>query len=111
MYTANNIHKELEAARKEFLQASIGFQSDKKVLLPKILEWYLKEASISSSTLLQWVSQYVDERDKETMLKCARLKPHKSTSHCIEWMPYNFNFRYIFDRNLAIGSTSHYLHH
>jgi hypothetical protein len=107
VYTAKNVHRELECARKEFLQASVGFQSNKKVLLPKVLEWYVREASISSNALIQWVSQYVDERGKETLLKCARSKPHKSTSHCIEWLPYNFNFGYVFDRNLVVGSASH----
>lgn len=102
VYTPKNVHKELESAKREFLQASIGFQSDKKVLLPKILEWYTREASISSNSLLDWVSQYLDEKEKEIMLKCVQSKPHKSTSHCIEWVSYNFNFRYLFERDLAI---------
>ena len=113
MYTAKNVRKELEAARKEFLEANIYFQSDdKKLLLPKILEWYTKEASISSNNLLQWVSQYLDERDREVVLKCkGSTKLHKSTPHCsIEWMSYDFNFRYIFVRDLAIGSSP-FLHH
>lgn len=101
VYTSKNVHEELEAAKREFLQASIGFQSDKKVLLPKILEWYSREASISSNGLLDWVSQYVDEKEKETMLKCVRAKPHKNTSHCIEWVSYSFNFRYLLDHDLA----------
>lgn len=106
VYTSKNVHEELESAKREFLQASIGFQSDKKVLLPKILEWYAREASISSNSLLDWVSQYLDEKEKETMLKCVRAKPHKSTSHCIEWVSYSFNFRYLLERDLASRFSS-----
>ncbi|MCO5612042.1 hypothetical protein L7F22_066304 [Adiantum nelumboides] len=106
VYTSKNVHEELESAKKEFLQASIGFQSDKKVLLPKILEWYAREASIATTTLLDWVSQFLDEKEKEMMLKCVRSKPHKNTSHCIEWVSYNFNFRYLFDRDLASRFSS-----
>lgn len=106
VYTSKNVHEELESAKREFLQASIGFQSDKKVLLPKILEWYAREASISSNSLLDWVSQYLDEKEKETILKCVRAKPNKSTSHCIEWVSYSFNFRYLLERDLASRFSS-----
>ncbi|KAH7281418.1 hypothetical protein KP509_36G046500 [Ceratopteris richardii] len=106
VYTAKNVHDELESAKRQFLQASIGFQSDKKVLLPKILEWYSREASISLSSLLDWVSQYLSEKEKETLVKCIRSKPNKSTTHCIEWVSYNFSFRYLFDKELASRFSS-----
>lgn len=106
VYTPKNVHEELESAKREFLQASIGFQSDKKVLLPKIIEWYTREASITSGNLLEWVSQYVDEKENEIIQKCIRSKPHKNTSHCIEWISYNFNFRYIFHHHLATRFSS-----
>jgi hypothetical protein len=113
-YTAKSVRKELEAARKEFLEETICFQSeDKKLLLPKILEWYTREASISSSNLLQWVQQYLNEGDREAMLRCkgSTMKSPKSTVHCnVEWMAYSFSFRYIFERELAFGSSSHLQH-
>ena len=107
MYTAKDVHKELDAAKQEFLQASIGFRND-KVLLPKIVEWYIREASISASNLLGWFSQYLDDkREKEMLLDCIRSKkPNKNASHCIEWQPYNFSFRYLFHPNLATRFTS-----
>mgnify|MGYP006957852017 CR=1 FL=1 len=96
VYTSKNVNEELDAARSEYLQASIGFRNDKKVLLPKILEWYAREASISSSALLEWLSHHIDEKEKDILLKCIRSRPNKNASHCIEWQPYNFNFRYMF---------------
>ena len=96
VYTSKNVNEELNAARSEYIQASIGFHNDKKVLLPKILEWYAREASISSSALLEWLSHHIDEKEKEILLKCIRSRPNKNASHCIEWQPYNFNFRYMF---------------
>jgi hypothetical protein len=96
VYTAKNVNEELEAARTEYIQASIGFQSTKKVLLPKILDWYAKEASISSAALLESLSYCLDEEEKEILQRCIWSKPNKNTSHCIEWQPYNFSFRYMF---------------
>lgn len=107
VYTAKNVHGELEASMREFLQASIGFHNNRKVLLPKILEWYTREAPLPHSCLLDWVSQYVNDQDRESLQRCIQFKPHKSASHCIEWVSYNFNFRYIFDRDLMTRFPSH----
>lgn len=101
VYTAKHVHEELETSMREYLQASIGFHNSKKILLPKVLEWYTREASLSSSSLLDWVAQYVSEEDKESIRSCIHSKPHKSATHCIEWVPYNFSFRYILHRDLT----------
>ena len=40
MYSPDNIFEELERAKTMFLMAHMGLSNHKKVLLPKILEWY-----------------------------------------------------------------------
>ena len=79
-----NVYNELEMAKKEFLLASIGIQNNRKVLLPKLLEWYAKETAIGSGSLLGWVCQNVDEIQREAIKKCVEIKPHKTPTHCIE---------------------------
>eukprot|EP00250_Pteridium_aquilinum_P019636 c24505_g1_i1 orf=720-2648(+) len=106
VYTARHVHEELETSMREYLDASIGFQNGRKVLFPKLLEWYAREASLSSSNVLDWVAQYVNEQDKEKIRRCVHAKPHKSATHCIEWVPYNFGFRYILHRELTTTSPS-----
>jgi hypothetical protein len=104
------VHKELDAAKREFLAASIGFRGEKKVLLPKIVEWYVREASIAPSSLLDWLSQCADDkREADMLLHLARSNKSSSSNsnkHCIEWQPYNFSFRYLFHPELASRYTS-----
>ncbi|CBI35751.3 unnamed protein product, partial [Vitis vinifera] len=54
VYTASNIKEELEVAKREFLQANVIVKKSRKVFLPKVLERFAKEASISSDDLLKW---------------------------------------------------------
>lgn len=103
IYTAKNVYDELETAKREFLQASIGIQNYRKVLLPRILERYVKETSMSSTNLLHWVSENVDKQLKSAIQKCIERKPQAKSAQCIEWLQYNGSFRYIFARDLAVG--------
>ncbi|CAM6041271.1 unnamed protein product [Sphagnum compactum] len=103
VYTAKNVRLELEVAKREFLQASVGIRGDSKVLLPKILDWYSRELMINSATLLEWVCQNVPGKLEARIRQCIEVKQlyNKSSAHCIQWSPYSFGFRYIFVQNLA----------
>ncbi|KAH9301417.1 hypothetical protein KI387_013000 [Taxus chinensis] len=103
IYTAKNVYDELETAKKEFLQASIGIQNHKRVILPRILERYAKEASINPANLLHWVSENVDKQLKTAIDKCIERKSQAKSAQCIEWLQYNGSFRYIFARDLTAG--------
>jgi hypothetical protein len=73
-----------------------------QVLLPKILEWYLRALVINSSTsLLEWVCQNVPGKLEAQIQQCLKLNPHKNPAHCLRWVPYSFGFRYIFVHDLA----------
>jgi hypothetical protein len=102
VYTAKNVRLELEVAKREFLQASVGIHGSSKVLLPKILEWYLRALVINSSTsLLEWVCQNVPGKLEAQIQQCLKHNPHKNPAHCLRWVPYSFGFRYIFVHDLA----------
>jgi hypothetical protein len=102
VYTAKNVWLELEVAKREFLQASVRIHGSSKVLLPKILEWYLRALVINSSTsLLEWVCQNVPGKLEAQIQHCLKLNPHKNPAHCLRWVPYSFGFRYIFVPDLA----------
>ncbi|CAM6023277.1 unnamed protein product [Sphagnum balticum] len=102
VYTAKNVRLELDVAKREFLQASVGIRGDNKVVLPKILEWYSRELVINSAVLLEWVCQTVPGKLEAQIRQCIKnQKSHRSPAHCLQWMPHNFGFRYIFVRDLA----------
>lgn len=97
VYTAKNVYHELDAAKRDFLHASVGICNENKILLPRILESFARESSIGSLDLLDWICQNVPEKLRYGIKKCMSVKRHK----CIEWVPYSFNFRYLFVRDLA----------
>jgi len=101
VYTAKNVQLELEVAMREFLQASIGIRGDNKVLLPKILEGYSRERMLNSATLLEWVCKNVPRKLEARIHHCIELKPHKNPAHCLQWLPYDSGFRYIFVKDLS----------
>lgn len=101
VYSARNVRSELELAKLDFLQASVRIRGESKVLLPRILEWYARELAINPSTLLELVCQNVPAQLQARIRRCIQLKPHKSSAHCLEWIPYSFGFRYIFVRELV----------
>ncbi|XP_010264345.1 PREDICTED: uncharacterized protein LOC104602375 isoform X2 [Nelumbo nucifera] len=100
VYTAANVMEELEIAKKEYLQANVVVKKSRKVFLPKLLERYAKEASITSDDLLKWVSLNVDKKLHDLIGKCIDCKPKRKTSQIVEWLPYNTRFRYIFAKDL-----------
>ncbi|KAG0605815.1 hypothetical protein M758_9G089700 [Ceratodon purpureus] len=101
VYSAKNVRSELELAKLDFLQASVRIRGDSKVLLPRILEWYARELAMNPSSLLEMVCQNVSAQLQGRIRHCIQMKPHKSSAHCLEWIPYSFGFRYIFVQDLA----------
>ena len=100
MYTAKNVASELEKAKIEFLQASIVVKNQRKVLIPRILERYAKEASLSNQDLLQFASENVETELGEAIKKCVELNKRKKISQIIQWLPCNTRFMYIFSKDL-----------
>lgn len=102
VYTEKNVINELEIAKREFLVASIGIQNNRKVSVPKLIECYAKEAGMGSGGMLDWLCQNVDDTQWKTIKALLENNPQKTAAHCIEWLPYNYSFRYIFAKDLVI---------
>ncbi|KAJ7524330.1 hypothetical protein O6H91_17G000900 [Diphasiastrum complanatum] len=101
VYSAKNIRNELEAAMHDFLQARIGISKDNRVvLLPRILEWYTRAKGVNTKNLLGWICQNIPEK-QSVIEKCTSANVHKSSAQCLEWLPYDFSFRYILVPDLA----------
>ncbi|KAF5957397.1 hypothetical protein HYC85_004622 [Camellia sinensis] len=100
VYTASNVKDELEVAKREFLQAKVVVKKSKKVFLPKVLERFVKEASIASDDLINWVAENVDKKLRDSILKSIDRKTSRKASQVIEWLPYDSRFRYVFSTDL-----------
>ncbi|XP_019422430.1 PREDICTED: uncharacterized protein LOC109332039 isoform X2 [Lupinus angustifolius] len=101
VYSASNIRDELNVAMREFLQTNVVVKKSSKVFLPKLVERYSREASISLDVLLGWVMESVDKKLCDSIQKCLDRRSNKKPTQIIEWLPYSSKFRYIFSKDLT----------
>ncbi|KAJ7518582.1 hypothetical protein O6H91_21G075300 [Diphasiastrum complanatum] len=94
VYTAVDVDDELELAKKEYLQAAIGFTSKHKVLIPQLLEWSLGMFAKDAESLLDWLGQQLPKSLQLNVKECLE-KANGAVSRVLEVMPYDYNFRYL----------------
>lgn len=98
MFTASQVESELEMAKREYLQAAVGITKSRKLIIPKLLDWYLLDFAKDLDALLDWVClQLPDELRIET-LKCIQRQGTEPLSQLVQVMPYDFSFRYLIGR-------------
>ncbi|XP_059623839.1 uncharacterized protein LOC132266855 [Cornus florida] len=96
VYTASKVENELEAAKRDYLQAAVGISATNKLIIPKLLDWYLLDFAKDLEALLDWVClQLPSELRNETFRCLNRKKGGEPLSQLVEIMPYNFSFRYL----------------
>ncbi|XP_062194739.1 uncharacterized protein LOC133897925 isoform X2 [Phragmites australis] len=92
LYTAKKIHQQLEVARTQFIQANVMVRKQ-VLLLPKVLHYYAKDATLELRHLMELVCESMPEAQR-----CLRVR---RIDKCVEWMPYKSSFRYVVHRDLA----------
>lgn len=98
VYTASGVENELEAAKKEYLQAAVGVTSKKKLLVPKLLDWYSRDFAKDVESLLDWICLQLPTSLRNAVMECLerRGRPDEMVSQGVQIMPYEFDFRYLF---------------
>ncbi|VAI22373.1 unnamed protein product [Triticum turgidum subsp. durum] len=104
VYTPKRLFQQLEAAKGEFIRATVGVWREQKILLPKLVEAYAKDVKLSSQGLVDMVQRYLPESLRMAMQRCQQ--QGSRSSKIIEWVPYNLNFRYLIARDLAFPHLS-----
>ncbi|XP_074309122.1 uncharacterized protein LOC141643733 isoform X1 [Silene latifolia] len=97
VYTPKRVLLDLEGAKEEYIRATFGVRKDQKIVLPKLVEAYAKDSSLSSPAILEIIQQSLPDSLKKSLKKCQVGKSRKS----IEWMPHNFAFRYLISKELV----------
>ncbi|KAK2411062.1 hypothetical protein QL285_046385 [Trifolium repens] len=97
VYTPRRVFQELEIAKEEYIRASFGVRKDRKILLPKIVDSFSKDAGLSHASLIEMIQQSLPESLKKSVKKSHLAKSGKS----IEWIPHNFTFRYLIPKELV----------
>ncbi|CAH2076320.1 unnamed protein product [Thlaspi arvense] len=93
VYSAANVEEELEAAKRDYLQASVGISKNNKLMLPKVLDWYLLDFAKDLESLLDWVCLQLPDKLREEALKCVERKNKESLMELVQVVPYDFSFR------------------
>ncbi|KAG9440860.1 hypothetical protein H6P81_021025 [Aristolochia fimbriata] len=97
IYTAKRVFQELDAAKEEYIKATVNIHKEQKILLPKIVESFAKDSNLSSAEVMDMVQHYLPGTLQKAMLRSQKEKPRKS----VEWVPHNFAFRYLLSKELA----------
>ncbi|EOA37853.1 hypothetical protein CARUB_v10011448mg [Capsella rubella] len=100
VYTAEGIFQELRQARDDFIQTSIGFEKETKILLPKIVYNYAKDTSLNMAELFNTISKCLTETQRAKMRRVVTKKQDRS----IRWINHDSNFHFIIHSELIRGS-------
>jgi len=98
IYTAAEVEHQLEAAKREYLQAAVGISRDKKLVLPKLLDWYLLDFAKDLESLVDWVCLQLPNKLRKEAMNCLERSKDESLSQVVYIMPYEFSFRYLLPR-------------
>ncbi|XP_061357448.1 uncharacterized protein LOC133301769 [Gastrolobium bilobum] len=93
VYTALQVDDELEAAKRDYLQASVGITKANKLIIPKLLDWYLLDFAKDLDSLLDWVCFQLPDEIRNQAVECLERRGRESLSQLIQMMPYDFSFR------------------
>ncbi|XP_031390670.1 uncharacterized protein LOC116203144 isoform X2 [Punica granatum] len=98
VYRPDKVFKELKAAREEYLQSNISFHKE-KVLIPKLVQSYAKLSGLSPNNLLTIILCHNSVPYSSSQVRQSHQK--RKATKSIEWIPHNFDFRYLLSNELA----------
>lgn len=93
VYTASQVDDELEAAKRDYLQAAVGITKANKLIIPKLLDWYLLDFAKDLDSLLDWVCLQLPDKIRNQAVECLERRGRESLSQLVQMMPYDFSFR------------------
>lgn len=103
LYSPKRVFQQLEAAKEEFIRGNVGVSgSGRRVLLPKVLESYARDAGLGAGDLLRVVESCLPESLRAA---AAAGRQQGRPRGGVEWRPHNMAFRYVLSREL-VGSPA-----
>ncbi|CAA0809408.1 Protein of unknown function- DUF547 [Striga hermonthica] len=96
-YTPDEVMNELEKAKVEYLEASIGITSRKKILVPKLMQWHMKDFADDMESLLEWIYSQLPYTSslKRLIMECLNGQTQSPSQKLVEIQPYAPEFRYL----------------
>ena len=96
VYTAARVEEELEAAKRDYLQAAVAVSTPGNLAVPKLLHWYLLDFAKDVDSLMDWVCLQLPTELRQSAMRIvedgrrAGAEPRR-----IQVLPYEFRFRYL----------------
>lgn len=90
--------QELETSKDEYIRATFGVRKDQKLLLPKIIESFVKDSGLCSFGLMEMILKSLPESLRKSVKRSLLGNPRKN----VEWIPPNYTFRYLISKELII---------
>ncbi|KAK1323082.1 hypothetical protein QJS10_CPA02g00101 [Acorus calamus] len=72
IYTAKRVLQELEAAKQDYIRATVGIRKEQKILLPKIIESFAKDSNLSLEGVVDMIQPYLPETRRKAMQSVSR---------------------------------------
>jgi hypothetical protein len=98
VYTASRVEEELEVAKRDYLQATVGISRTNKLIIPKLLDWYLLDFAKDMESLLDWICLQLPNELRNEAVKCLERRGRDPLSQIVQVMPYDFSFRLLLHR-------------
>ncbi|KAE7999587.1 hypothetical protein FH972_003997 [Carpinus fangiana] len=98
VYSASQVEEELEAAKKDYLRAAVGITKTNKLVVPKLLDWYLLDFAKDMESLLDWVCLQLPDELRNGAVRCLERRGREPLSQLVQVMPYDFSFRLLLQR-------------
>ncbi|KFK36857.1 hypothetical protein AALP_AA4G180700 [Arabis alpina] len=97
VYTADEVVNDLGRARVEYLEASIGVSSKKKIVVPQLLQWHMKDFADDIESLLEWIYSQLPRSGnlKGMVMECLKRKAKVPLAKMVEIQTYGHEFRYL----------------
>ncbi|XP_078156845.1 uncharacterized protein LOC144552727 isoform X1 [Carex rostrata] len=93
VYTPSHVEQQLETAKKDFLQASIGISNPSKLAIPKLLHWYLLDFAKDMESLMDWICMQLPDHLTSDAIRCLEISKNETST--VQVLPYEFRFRYL----------------
>ncbi|KAL5710775.1 hypothetical protein ACHQM5_021300 [Ranunculus cassubicifolius] len=97
IYTAEDVMNELSKAKAEYLEASIGVTSKKKILVPKLLHWHMEDFADNMESLLEWIYSQLPRLGSvnRLIMECLNGEMRTPITKKVEIQSYESEFRYL----------------
>uniref|UniRef100_A0A0E0AWK4 Ternary complex factor MIP1 leucine-zipper domain-containing protein n=1 Tax=Oryza glumipatula TaxID=40148 RepID=A0A0E0AWK4_9ORYZ len=95
VYTACHVEDELEAAKRDYLQAAVGVSTATSISIPKLLHWYLLDFTKDVSSLMDWVCLQLPGERRRHAVEAVEASRRSPSPPPVQVVPYEFRFRYL----------------